>query len=101
MADNMMKIYKRIILWIENVSSIDTDPKYREAVLAFTRLGEEVCSFYDTLYHNCLEGIKSINDYLDGVIPEEDVDVHLDLKLAFTGEPLSELSRLLKELEQT
>ena len=43
----------------------------------------------------------SINDYLDGVIPEEDVDVHLDLKLAFTGEPLSELSRLLKELEQT
>ena len=101
MADNMMKIYKRIILWIENMSSIDTDPKYRKAVLAFTRLGEEVCSFYDTLYQNCLEGIKSINDYLDGVIPEEDVDVHLDLKLAFIGEPLSELSRLLKELEQT
>ncbi len=96
-ADNMMKIYKKTILWMEDFRSVDTSREYRNAVLSFANLGEEICAFYDTLYYNCVEGIESVNDYLDGMISEEEVEIHLELELKLSEEPVKELVRLLKE----
>ena len=97
MADRLMNLYKTIIHWMEDFGALETLPEYSKALATFTRLGGEICEFYDLLYESCQKKIRSVRDYLEGFIDKETVDTNLNLSMTLTGTAWDEVFHILEK----
>ena len=97
MAEGFTDLYKKVILWIEEIRSYEADPSYQKAIDLCAQIGEELCSFYDRLYEEYDEGIRLIKDYQSGFISAEEMNAAVRFNHRLPMDAITRLVEVLKK----
>lgn len=96
-AEDLIKIYKSVVHWMEELRLIETDSEIREGMDDYIGYGEDICKSFDEFHQQAIDFIRMMRKYYDGEIDIEDIPNNITLTISLEDGRSEKILDLLRE----